>query len=210
MNDETVMKLRLSWYNFDGSVKQFIDKYDLDLEWRYAYKILTGERYKHLEVLGKSDAVLYKRIDDPKQPLPMTEGYVERRIDNAADMVVAYHVQQGSELAASMLYNKFSYSTRLIIAKMLFKSDFNKTRDNLQVEDLTADCLTAVIMQVKKSYRPNKGSNFNSFYTSVVRNTVKSYLTSQTKSTDALNQQREVHDPVYDWNVVKPTDSVFE
>jgi hypothetical protein len=137
----------------------------------------------------------------------MTALYINTKgSNNHADMLVAYYVQQGSERAASMMYNKFATPAKIIVNRAMSK--FNDSTQEL--EELVLDCLTAVIMQVKNSYKPNDGSNFNRFFTSVIKNTVKEHLKNKYKSTDALDKHRGEEVFEHDWGTVKPTDSTFE
>jgi len=209
VDDTTVMYLRRKWFCFNGSVKDFKEDMGItSVSARALDHLLKGVSYKNVAVLGKSDDVLYKRIDNPNKPLPMTGLYVNSGKNNHADMVVAYHIQQGNQRASDMLYKKFIGLARMIVVKMMFKKSTGAFTENEKVDDLTSDAMSAVIMQVKKSYKPNEGSHFHSYFTSIIKNTVKNHLTAQTNSKDWLDAL-PVEDKVNDeWNHVKATDSV--
>jgi hypothetical protein len=210
MDDKMITFLREKWYNFNGSVREFREEYVVVINVRNLTKLLKGVNYKHLPVLGKDESILHKRIDDPKLPLPMTGLYLNGGRNNHADMLVAYYVQHGSERAATMLFKKYTKPARAIIVKMMHKKNYGTTTTSSIIQDLTADCLCAVIMQVKNSYKPNEGSNFNAYFTSIVKNTCKKYLTGKTKSKDAM-ENLSFEDEVWDkWEHTKPTDSAFE
>lgn len=211
MDDSLVIDLREKWFKFDGSVREFHIKYGAGIKVKTLEDVLYGRTFKKLPLLGKCESITNKRIVlEGDTTLPMTALYVKGGKNNVADMIVAYHVQQGCEKATNMMYNKFNGLARMIIAKMMFKKNVGEFADSELIDDLVQDGMVAVIMQVKKSYKPNDGSVFHSYFTSIVKNTVKETLKAQGKSEDWLDVLPEERTETQgdDWNYIKATDSV--